>query len=73
MTIQIGDIVAFDKSAVFEAAAFCHAKGITGKVVRAEAGMFVVDAGFDYEIFVKPDHLSLIAAYSEIPHPIGTE
>ena len=69
MDINIGDIVSFGPSAVHGAAIFCRTKGITGKVVRRESGMLVVDVGFDYEVFSKPENLALVATHKEIPHP----
>lgn len=71
--IHTGDIVAFNNSATHTAAVFCRKRGICGKVIREESGLFAIDAGFDYEIFAKHDQLVVIAARNEIPYPIDVE
>ena len=69
MVISIGDIVSFDSSAAHGAAIFCRTKGITGKVIRRESELLVIDVGFYYEVFSKPEDLVLVATCKEIPHP----
>jgi len=68
--IGIGDIVAFSDGVDHIAGVFCKDKGITGRIIRRDQGMFVVDTGFTYEVFARPEHLKLIAAGNEIPEPL---
>jgi hypothetical protein len=70
ISMNIGDIVKFNDLATYEAATFCRDKGITGRIVREEAGLFAIDVGFSYEVFAKPDQLVLVTTSDKIPHPI---
>lgn len=68
--INFGDIVAFNESADQLAAIFCRIHGITGSVVAEEAGLLVINVGFDYNVYAKPTQLRVIATKSQIPDPV---
>jgi len=69
-SINFGDIVAFNETADQLAAVFCRNKGITGRVISEEAGLLVINVGFDYKVYAKPSQLRVVATKSQIPEPV---
>jgi hypothetical protein len=66
--IKVSDIVRF-KSPTSEAAEFCIAKGITGKVVEIDLNMCVVDIGLYYKVYSPMNSLDLVTTQAEAPIP----
>ena len=68
--VDVGDIVAFTGDVSHTAGTFCLNRGITGRIVRQESGLYVLDMGLSYEIYARPENLKCVAAKHEIPEPI---
>jgi hypothetical protein len=66
--IKITDIVRFN-GPTSEAAEFCIAKGITGKVVDIDSNMCVVDIGLYYKVYSPMSSLVLVTTQSDAPIP----
>lgn len=69
-TININDIVRFNKNATSRAAVFCRDHGITGKVVGEERGTLAVEVGFHYQIYVHVDQIDRVVNRKEIPEMV---
>ena len=68
--IKEGDIIRFTDSADCLAAIFCRKHGITGKVLSEEHGLYAIDVGFHYFIYVRPHQLVRIIGRQDIPEII---
>lgn len=68
--LKEGDIIRFTDDADCLAAVFCRKHGITGKVLSEEHGLYAIDVGFHYLIYVRPHQLTRIISRQDIPEII---